>query len=96
MTERPLPGWPRGLREEFAAEYVGLSATTWRGEWKAGRAPQPVHITVGRQVWLRDDLDRWLDAKAGRADDPPAKLPNEAATAEWDMACNAPGQTALS
>ncbi len=95
MSERPLPGWPRGLREEFAAEYVGLSVSTWRAECKAGRAPKPVHITVGRQVWLRDDLDRWLDAKAGRTNDQPT-IAIDAATAEWDMACNAPAQAALS
>jgi predicted DNA-binding transcriptional regulator AlpA len=63
----PLPGWPRGLREPLAAAYVGLSASTIRAEYAAGRFPAPVALTVGRQVWLRDDLDLWLDAKAGRA-----------------------------
>jgi predicted DNA-binding transcriptional regulator AlpA len=60
-----LPGWPRGLREPLAAAYVGLSSSGFRTEWKAGRAPLPVRLTERRQVWLRDALDRWLDAKAG-------------------------------
>ncbi len=64
---RTLPGWPRGLREELAAAYVGLSATLMRTERAAGRFPAPVPLTAGRQVWVRDDLDAWLDQKAGRA-----------------------------
>jgi predicted DNA-binding transcriptional regulator AlpA len=66
MGERALPGWPRGLSVEMAAAYVGLSPTTIQAERRAGRFPPPIHLTVGRLVWLRDDLDRWLDEKAGR------------------------------
>lgn len=62
------PAWPpRGMPEREAAYYVGLSASTFRREVAAGTAPSPVRMTKGRQVWLREDLDRWLDAKAGRA-----------------------------
>lgn len=68
MTDGPpLPGWPRGLREELAAAYVGLGASTFRAQVDAGEAPKPVRLTARRQVWLRDDLDRWLDRKAGSA-----------------------------
>ena len=67
MSDRPtLPNWPRGLREELAAAYVGLGVSTWRAQVDAGGAPKPVRLTTNRQVWLRDDLDRWLDSKAGR------------------------------
>jgi predicted DNA-binding transcriptional regulator AlpA len=38
--------------------------TTLRVELAAGRFPKPVQLTVGRQVWLRDHLDEWLDMKA--------------------------------
>jgi hypothetical protein len=34
-----------------------------------------VQLTAGRVVWLRDDLDAWLDAKAGRV--------AEATEADW-------------
>lgn len=63
---RPLPGWPRGLREELAAEYVGLSVTSLHALRTRGEFPQPVALTKGRIVFLRDDLDAWLDAKAGK------------------------------
>ncbi len=62
--DRPLPDWPRGLREPLAAAYVGLSMTTMRVELMADRFPKPVCLTPGRQVWLREHLDRWLDQKA--------------------------------
>ncbi len=65
--KRALPGWPRGLREDLAAGYVGLSEAAFRSEVKAGRAPQPVRITRARLIWLRDDLDRYLDRLAGHA-----------------------------
>ena len=60
-----LPGWPRALREPLAAAYVGLSASTFR----AAVAPSvpSVRLTTGRVAWLREDLDAWLDARAGRA-----------------------------
>lgn len=59
-----LPGWPRGMREELAASYVGLSVSTIRAERAAGRFPAPVSLTRGRYVYLRDALDAWLDGKA--------------------------------
>lgn len=61
-----LPGWPRGMHERFAAAYVGLSRTLIRRLRRAGEFPAPIPITRGRQVWLREDLDDWLNDKAGR------------------------------
>ncbi len=61
-----LPDWPRGLREGLAAAYVGLSVSTINTERRAGRFPEPVALTVGRVVYLREDLDRYLDRAAGR------------------------------
>lgn len=67
-SRKPVfPGWPRGLRSDLAALYVGLSTTTFRKEVAAGRAPQPIHLTEGRLVWLRDQLDSWLDRMGGGA-----------------------------
>jgi hypothetical protein len=61
-----LPGWPRGMREELAAGYVGLSVGTLRAERARGSITAPVQLTPGRIVYLREDLDAYLDRKAGR------------------------------
>jgi predicted DNA-binding transcriptional regulator AlpA len=58
-----LPGWPRALREELAAAYVGLSTSTFRA--KVAPELKTVHLTEKRRAWLREDLDAWLDARAG-------------------------------
>ncbi|MDR3534236.1 MAG: hypothetical protein P4L90_27185 [Rhodopila sp.] len=63
--EYPLPDWPRGMREPLAAAYVGLSESSLRAEVKAGKV-KPVWLTAGRQVYLREDLDAYLDRAAGR------------------------------
>lgn len=57
-----LPAWPRGLRADLAAAYVGLSESSFQRHC----AVAPVQITPGVKVWLREDLDRWLDGLAGR------------------------------
>ena len=73
-----LPGWPRILRRELAALYVGLSATTFDAEVAAGRAPRPVQITGGVKGWDRFDLDTWVEDR---------KAISEAADVnEWDAA----------
>ncbi len=61
-----LPGWPRGLGEELAAAYIGLSVTAFRTEVAAKRAPQPFWLTRGRKAWLKDALDEYLDRLAGQ------------------------------
>jgi hypothetical protein len=60
---RPLPDWPRGLREELAAEYVGLSVSSFRT--LVANEVAAVRLSRGRKVWLREALDAWLDARAG-------------------------------
>jgi predicted DNA-binding transcriptional regulator AlpA len=71
MSERRLPDWPRGLHENLAAAYVGLSPSTIRVLRELGEFPAPVSLTKGRQVWLREQLDEWLDKKAGKPLAPP-------------------------
>ena len=63
-SDRPLPGWPRALAAPLAAAYVGLSETALR---TLDGFPEPVRLSPGRVAWLREDLDAWLDARAGRA-----------------------------
>lgn len=70
MAMKPkLPEWPRGLNVDYAAAYVGLSRSTWESLVRHGTAPSAIRLTVGRRVWLREDLDGWLDKQAGRSND---------------------------
>jgi prophage regulatory protein len=64
MGERPLPYWPRFLRAENAAAYLGMSASHFR----TVVAAEVSAVTLGPHLvgWLREDLDAWLDGKAGR------------------------------
>jgi predicted DNA-binding transcriptional regulator AlpA len=59
-----LPGWPRALREEWAAAYVGMSASLFRTA--VASEVSPVRLSKTRVAWLREDLDAWLDRRAGR------------------------------
>jgi hypothetical protein len=63
-NKRPLPDWPRGLTEELAAAYIGLSKVSLRNLEKGGEF-SAVWLTIGRKVYLRDHLDAFLDRKAG-------------------------------
>lgn len=60
-----LPNWPRALRLPLAAAYVGISPTAFTAH--VAPAVKPIHPTPGTVAWLKDDLDRWLDALAGRS-----------------------------
>ena len=51
----------RCLREDDAATYVSLSVTAFRREWEAGRAPPPVKLTEGRQGWVIEALDAYVN-----------------------------------
>lgn len=54
------------MPELLAAEYVGLSVSTI-GTARARRDfPEPVQLTPSRIVYLREDLNAYLDRKAGR------------------------------
>ena len=88
MADRPLPGWPRGLSAPLAAAYIGLSVSQLlvlesEGEFKA------TWLTKGRKVYLREQLDSFLDRKDGRgnaASDPADDVP------DWQKALMADGQ----
>jgi hypothetical protein len=95
MSDRPLPGWPRGLREELAAAYIGVSPSLLRREVAADRAPHPVQVTAGRLVYLREDLDAYLDRLAGRPEASGSRTPELDAVSEWDAAFGGTGGSAL-
>ena len=73
-----LPGWPRGMRVDQAAAYCGISRSSLHQLVAAGDAPKPVKLTRGIAVWLKEDLDAWLDRRANRA---PASAPGNS----WDV-----------
>jgi predicted DNA-binding transcriptional regulator AlpA len=86
MNDGDLPDWPLGLSEALAAAYLGISASLFRREWEARRMPQPIRLTRGRQVWHRQQLTAWLDAKAGVANSPQPRT-DHTLVDEWDQAC---------
>ncbi len=57
--------WPRGMRAATAADYVGVSVSTLRAIVRKGGL-KPIRLTPGRIVYLREDLDSYLDRAAGR------------------------------
>ncbi|MFT8541402.1 helix-turn-helix transcriptional regulator [Acetobacter sp.] len=54
---------PRCLPISSAAQYVGLSETAFRST--VAPSVRPVYLTPRRPVWLKDQLDKWIDARAG-------------------------------
>lgn len=71
LAPHELPAWPRSMGLELASAYVGLSPSKFWGEVNKqdSTAPQPIALTAGRRVWLKEDLDAWLTRAAGRAVD---------------------------
>lgn len=64
QTEAPIT--PRGMSEEDAARYIGVARISLRQGRCEGRRenrmPPPPYIKLGRKViYLKDDLDRWLE-----------------------------------
>ena len=67
MGARPLPYWPARLGEDMAAEYLGVSKTTFRERWHGRMYPQPVR--EGRRLlWARLQLDKFVEAQFGLLD----------------------------
>lgn len=52
--------WPRAMPVALAAKYCGIGTSTL-----TQHGPKPVQIGQKRKVWLRDQLDKWLDTLAG-------------------------------
>jgi hypothetical protein len=57
---------PRAMSESEAATYVGVSRISLRQGRCNGRRnnqmPPPPYVKIGRKIlYLRDDLDRWLE-----------------------------------
>ena len=52
----------RGLRASEAAKYCGLGRSTFLRYVSEGRAPKPQRLSPGAVVWLKDQLDAWMEA----------------------------------
>lgn len=57
---------PRGMSEREAAIYIGVARISLRQGRCEGkrdnRMPPPPYVKIGRKIlYLRDDLDRWLE-----------------------------------
>lgn len=86
---RVIHAWPRGMRVEIAAAYCGISEPWLQAALGRQEFPAPVRLSAARVIWLKDDLDRWLDEKAGRskAGAGDASGPQSAdALSDWDRA----------
>ena len=66
-------GWPASMRAERAAAYLDVSKTYFLGSI----APQlaPIRLGPGLVLYLRRDLDAWLDQRAGAAAPSPEDNP---------------------
>ncbi len=56
----PIPA--AALCRADACAYVALSHTTFEKAIREGLAPAPRRISAGRVVWLRKELDAWLES----------------------------------
>lgn len=57
------PG-PRRMRATDAAHYMGVSKSTFHSRVKCGLYP-PGYEELGIVIWLRDDLDGFIDRQFG-------------------------------
>lgn len=53
-----IPAWPRALTRDQACAYASASP---------GNLPKPSYVEGKSPRWLREDLDAWIDRKAGRS-----------------------------
>ncbi|MBU9574066.1 hypothetical protein C6P74_25600 [Burkholderia multivorans] len=59
-----VPILPRGLPARKAAAYIGFGySTLFELRKKDPTFPAPVRLSANRVVYLREELDAWLDAK---------------------------------
>ncbi|WP_160122434.1 phage portal protein [Rhodovarius lipocyclicus] len=58
-----LAPWPRLLRRELAASYLGMSPSAFDAERRAERMPAPIRVTAGIEAWDKADLDGWIEDK---------------------------------
>jgi len=60
-----LPHWPRILRREMAASYIGVSPSYLDTLVKTGAVPGPLPLGENVRGWDRYDLDAAIDRLKG-------------------------------
>lgn len=94
-TDSFSPGWPRGMSEEMAAAYIGLSPSILRRESDSGKGPKRHAITSGRNIYLREELDGYLDRIAGKASPSATNSFAHIPYDDWDDAHDGTGGAAI-
>ena len=84
MGGATMPSWPRALSQPLAAAYTGLSEGSFRAH--VMKEVPPVRLSKKRIAWLREDLDAWLDRKAGKDPAETTGRPGPSLADLWDRA----------
>lgn len=74
-----IPGWPLLLRRELAAQYLGMSPSTFDAAVKEGLLPRPVPVVGSVKAWHRGDLEAWAEDRRAAAEQAAPDNPNP-----WD------------
>jgi hypothetical protein len=53
---------PAAMHEHAAAKYIGMNRTSFRSLVFAGMIPCTKHLNGKRRIYLRSDLDRYLES----------------------------------
>lgn len=64
--ERTLPDWPRRMSAPLAAQYLGVSVSSFRSRVASGMYPKGKR-DGGNVLWDRAALDLWVDKWSGLA-----------------------------
>ncbi|RME80591.1 MAG: AlpA family phage regulatory protein [Zetaproteobacteria bacterium] len=50
------------LRVNDIIQMLGISRSTWWRWVRAGKAPQPIHLSPRCTVWRAEDIQKWVNA----------------------------------
>ena len=62
ILEQPKAGPPAAMHELDAARYVGTNRTSFRELVFAGHIPYTMHLNGKRRIYLRKDLELYLES----------------------------------
>jgi prophage regulatory protein len=70
---------PAALRQEDAADFLGLSVSTVEGLVRQGDFPKPRQLAGRRVGWLVRELEEWLESRPVSTQLPPPNTNRRAA-----------------
>jgi excisionase family DNA binding protein len=62
IIDQPKTSPPAALHELDAARYIGTNRTSFRELVMAGHIPYTMHLNGKRRIYLRKDLDTYLES----------------------------------